>query len=50
MISKRDFKLKYGIFGAEPTSKGLKEEVAKVWGIKYCEVYGLSEIIGPGCV
>ena len=45
---KKDFKLKCGIFGAEPTSKGLKEEVAKVWGIKYYEVYGLSEIIGPG--
>ncbi|XOB60616.1 phenylacetate--CoA ligase family protein [Campylobacterota bacterium DY0563] len=45
---KKDFKLKAGIFGAEPTSKGLKEEVSKVWGIDYHEVYGLSEIIGPG--
>ena len=43
-----DFKLKCGIFGAEPTSLGLKEEVARVWGIHYCEIYGLSEIIGPG--
>ncbi len=45
---RKDYKLKAGIFGAEPTSKGLKEEVAKAWGIKYHEVYGLSEIIGPG--
>lgn len=45
---KKDFKLKCGIFGAEPTSLGLKEEVARVWGIHYCEIYGLSEIIGPG--
>ncbi len=45
---KNDFKLKAGVFGAEPTSKGLKEEVSKVWGIDYHEVYGLSEIIGPG--
>ncbi|MFV0481279.1 MAG: phenylacetate--CoA ligase family protein [Campylobacteraceae bacterium] len=45
---KKDFKLQCGIFGAEPTSKGLKEEVAKKWGIHYCEIYGLSEIIGPG--
>ena len=45
---KKDFKLKCGIFGAEPTSAGLKEEVARVWGIDYHEVYGLSEIIGPG--
>jgi len=45
---KEDFKLKCGIFGAEPTSEGLKEEVAKVWGIEYYEIYGMSEIIGPG--
>ena len=45
---KKDFKLKCGIFGAEPTSAGLKEEVARVWGIDYYEIYGLSEIIGPG--
>ncbi len=45
---KNDFKLKSGVFGAEPTSEGLKEEVSKVWGIDYHEVYGLSEIIGPG--
>ncbi len=45
---KNDFKLKAGVFGAEPTSKGLKKEVSKVWGIDYHEVYGLSEIIGPG--
>ena len=43
-----DYKLRVGIFGAEPTSKGLKEEVARAWGIEYFEVYGLSEIIGPG--
>jgi phenylacetate-CoA ligase len=42
------YKLKSGIFGAEPTSKGLKEQVSKAWGIDYHEVYGLSEIIGPG--
>jgi len=44
----KDFKLKCGIFGAEPTSEGLKKEVAKVWGIEYYEIYGMSEIIGPG--
>ena len=45
---KNEFKLKAGIFGAEPTSHGLKKEVAKIWGIDYHEIYGLSEIIGPG--
>ncbi len=44
----KDFKLKAGLFGAEPTSDGLKEEVSRVWGIDYHEIYGLSEIIGPG--
>lgn len=44
----KDFQLKCGIFGAEPTSAGLKKEVAQVWGIDYHEIYGLSEIIGPG--
>lgn len=44
----KDYKLKSGIFGAEPTSTGLKKEVAEAWGIDYHEVYGLSEIIGPG--
>ena len=42
------YKLKAGIFGAEPTSRGLKKEVSNAWGIDYHEVYGLSEIIGPG--
>ena len=45
---KNDFKLRAGVFGAEPVSVGLKEEIEKVWGIKYFETYGLSEIIGPG--
>ena len=45
---KKDFNLKVGFFGAEPASEGLKNEIAKVWGIEYVEVYGLSEIIGPG--
>jgi len=45
---RNDYKLKAGIFGAEPTSEGLKNEVANAWGIRYHEVYGLSEIIGPG--
>ena len=45
---KNDFKLRAGVFGAEPVSTGLKEEIEKVWGIQYFETYGLSEIMGPG--
>ncbi|MDR1285602.1 MAG: phenylacetate--CoA ligase [Campylobacteraceae bacterium] len=45
---KKDFKLKVGFFGAEPTSIGMKQEISNVWGIDYHEIYGMSEIIGPG--
>ncbi|WP_456469920.1 phenylacetate--CoA ligase family protein [Caminibacter sp.] len=45
---RKDYKLRAGFFGAEPTSEGLRMEVAKMWDIEYYEVYGLSEIIGPG--
>ncbi len=45
---KKDFRLRAGFFGAEPASLGLKKTIAEAWGIQYVEVYGLSEIIGPG--
>ncbi len=45
---RKDYKLRVGFFGAEPTSEGLRREVANAWQIEYIEVYGLSEIIGPG--
>ncbi|WP_457560606.1 phenylacetate--CoA ligase family protein [Caminibacter sp.] len=45
---RKNYKLRAGFFGAEPTSEGLKKEVAQAWDIEYYEVYGLSEIIGPG--
>jgi phenylacetate-CoA ligase len=40
--------LKIGIFGAEPASIELKNKISKIWNIKYHNIYGLSEIIGPG--
>ena len=46
--TKKDFKLKAGIFGAEPTGKALKKAIADAWGINYHDIYGLSEILGPG--
>ena len=44
----RDFKLSAGIFGAEPASRNVRDEIAEKLGIQYCDVYGLSEIMGPG--
>jgi phenylacetate-CoA ligase len=37
-----------GIHGAEPWSQNMREEVERKLGIKALDIYGLSEIIGPG--
>ncbi len=38
----------YGIFGAEPWTDGMRLEIEKEWNMTATDVYGLSEIIGPG--
>lgn len=43
-----DMKLKTGVFGAEPFSENMRLELEKKWGIKAFDIYGLSEIMGPG--
>lgn len=40
--------LKYGIFGAEPWSEEMRRTLEKKLGIKACDIYGLSEVMGPG--
>ncbi|AGT32356.1 phenylacetate-CoA ligase [Geobacillus genomosp. 3] len=40
--------LKYGIFGAEPWSEEMRRTLEEEFGIKACDIYGLSEVIGPG--
>jgi phenylacetate-CoA ligase len=40
--------LRYGVFGAEPWSDSLREKLEAAWGIDACDIYGLSEVIGPG--
>ena len=42
--------LRWGIHGAEPWSEGLRDKLEHAWGGDYdaCDIYGLSEIIGPG--
>ncbi len=37
-----------GIFGAEPWSNTMREEIEKSWNLSATDLYGLSEIIGPG--
>lgn len=40
--------LKFGIFGAEPWSEELRKVLESKLGIKACDIYGLSEVMGPG--
>ena len=43
-----DMQLKAGIFGAEPWSENLRQQIESRLGISALDIYGLSEIIGPG--
>jgi phenylacetate-CoA ligase len=44
----KDLKFKYGIFGAEPWSENMREEIERKLHMKAVDIYGLSEVIGPG--
>ncbi len=43
-----DIKLKAGIFGAEPWTEEMRHDIEKSLGIKAYDIYGLTEISGPG--
>ncbi len=47
-LSMKDFRLKTGIFGGEPWTEAMREEIENRLGIKAFNIYGLSEIMGPG--
>jgi phenylacetate-CoA ligase len=47
-IPPEDFKLRIGVFGAEPWSENMRRELEAKLGIKAYDMYGLSEIAGPG--
>jgi phenylacetate-CoA ligase len=47
-INREELALKVGIFGAEPWSERMRKEIEEELGIKAIDIYGLSEIIGPG--
>ncbi len=40
--------LRVGIFGAEPWSENMREEVERKLNLKAVDIYGLSEVLGPG--
>ncbi|MBR0466565.1 MAG: phenylacetate--CoA ligase [Clostridia bacterium] len=45
---KDKLKLKYGIFGAEPWTEKMRKDIEKELSIKAYDIYGLSEVLGPG--
>lgn len=47
-IDIRNLKLKVGILGAEPWSEKMRQEIEAKLNIKAIDIYGLSEIMGPG--
>lgn len=46
--SLKDIKVKKGVFGAEPWTENMRHELERKWGIHAYDIYGLSEIMGPG--
>ncbi|MFZ2448605.1 MAG: phenylacetate--CoA ligase [Syntrophobacteraceae bacterium] len=44
----KDLKFKSGIFGAEPWSEEMRSEIEKKLHLDAIDIYGLSEVIGPG--
>lgn len=43
-----EFNVSAGILGAEPFSEGMRKEIESKLGIKIHDIYGLSEVMGPG--
>ncbi|HUM14541.1 MAG TPA: phenylacetate--CoA ligase [Candidatus Nitrosotalea sp.] len=44
----RTIGLRYGLFGAEPWTEAMREQLQDLWGCAAVDFYGLSEVIGPG--
>jgi phenylacetate-CoA ligase len=44
----RDLKLRVGVFGAEPWSENMRHDIENKLGVQALNIYGLTEIIGPG--
>ncbi len=47
-IDPAEMKLRIGLFGAEPWSENMRKEIEEKLKIKAIDIYGLSEIVGPG--
>mgnify|MGYP003584890034 CR=1 FL=1 len=47
-VAPEDISLKIGIFGAEPWGQGMRAEIERKLGIDAIDIYGLTEVMGPG--
>jgi phenylacetate-CoA ligase len=47
-VSFKDLKFKFGIFGAEPWSESMRDEIERKVNLVAVDIYGLSEVLGPG--
>ena len=47
-IKRSELKLKAGVFGAEPWTEAMRREIEARLGILAIDIYGLSEVMGPG--
>ncbi|MEA3467748.1 MAG: phenylacetate--CoA ligase PaaK [Thermodesulfobacteriota bacterium] len=47
-VDPKSLSLRVGVFGAEPWSENMRDEVERKLNIKAVDIYGLSEVIGPG--
>jgi phenylacetate-CoA ligase len=47
-IDPRSTSLRIGIFGAEPWGDGMRAEIESAFDLDACDIYGLSEVMGPG--
>ena len=47
-VDPRSTSLRIGIFGAEPWGDGIRAEIESAFDIDACDIYGLSEVMGPG--
>ncbi|MFD2235974.1 phenylacetate--CoA ligase PaaK [Aureimonas populi] len=47
-LDPRKSSLKFGIFGAEPWTNAMREEIEQAFDMQATDIYGLSEVIGPG--
>ncbi len=47
-VDVKSLPIKVGVFGAEPWTQQMRQEIEEKWGIDAIDIYGLSEVIGPG--